>query len=234
MLQLAVAGPAVRALAWSIDVAIRGIVLIALYVLLFDTLVDEDSFYTSAGIALMVQFALSWLYMTVFEATTSTTPGKYLYRLRVVHDNATPLTASGAIIRNFLRAVDVLPWLNLTGLVCMLLDNRFRRLGDLAAGTLVIYRDQQPTTTTFNHDRATPPPLWFSRDDRQAIVDFAERTEHLSTDRQAELAAQLQHLFDADTDPVDTLKSWALWILRGQESAPGTGQTQTHAQSTNV
>ena len=69
-------------------------------------LVADDSFAVTMGIVLIVQFALAWLYTTLFEALTGTTPGKRLYRLWVVHDNATPLSAAGSIIRNFLRAVE--------------------------------------------------------------------------------------------------------------------------------
>jgi len=219
LLRLTVAGPVVRALAWSIDVFIRLVILVAIYVVFTDSLINDDSYPVTAGILLIVQFALSWLYTTVFEAITGTTPGKRLYRLWVVHDNATPLTAAGSIIRNFLRAVDGLPFLNLVGVVTMLIDNRFRRLGDLAAGTLVVYRDRSAQPLTFHYERSAPPPLGLSRDERQAIVDFAERSTHLSTDRQEELARQLTHLMDSDNDPVDTLKSWAQWILRGQAHA---------------
>lgn len=223
LLQLTVAGPVVRAMAWSVDVAIRLLLLVAIYIVFRGALVADDSFAVTMGIVLIVQFALAWLYTTVFEAVTGTTPGKRLYRLWVVHDNATPLTAAGSIIRNFLRAVDSLPFFNITGVICMLIDNRFRRLGDLAAGTLVVYRDKPPLPVTFHYGHSVPPPSWLSRDERQAIVDFAERSEQLSAERQKELACQLSHLMEADSEPVDILKSWAQWILRGQSNAESAG-----------
>jgi len=166
---------------------------------------------------------LTWGYTTVFEALTGATPGKKMFGLWVVHDNATPLTWSGSLIRNFLRVVDYLPFVYMVGLVSMLTDNRFRRLGDLVAGTLVIYRDKSVQTSSFVHDEGQPPPEWLSRDERQAVVDFAERSKRLSPERQKELADLLSHLLEDDADSVNTLKSWAHWILRGQTDAQPTG-----------
>jgi len=106
----------------------------------------------------------------------------------------------------------------------MQLDTRFRRLGDLAAGTLVIYRDKTPSASSFSYQISAPPPEWLSRNERQAIVEFAERSKHLSTERQMELALLLSHMIDeqSELDPVQTLKSWAQWILRGQTDAQST------------
>lgn len=181
------------------------------------------------GLLLILQFLINWFYTTTFEALTGTTPGKRIFGLWVVHDNATPITWSGSLTRNFLRVADFLPFFYMTGLVTMLIDGRFRRLGDLAAGTLVVYRDKLSSSTSFSHDSSTPPPDWLSREDRVAIVDFAERSQTLSPERQQELANVLAHLIDNSHNPdeytnqnndhVDTLKSWAHWIIRGQEDA---------------
>jgi hypothetical protein len=129
----------------------------------------------------------------------------------------------GSVVRNLLRAVDGLPFFNALGLVCMMTDTRFRRLGDLAAGTLVIYKDKTKSTTSFSHPTSLPPPAWLSRDDRQAIVDFAERSVELTADRQAELAVPLESLMEEGADTVATLKCWAQWILRGQSNAESAG-----------
>lgn len=171
------------------------------------------------GVVLIVIFILNWLYTIFFEAVYGATPGKMLFKLRVVHDDASPLTVGGSVVRNLLRTVDGLPFFNALGLVTMMADNRFRRLGDLAAGTLVIYRDKTKTTTVFQHPTSIPPPPWLSREDRQAIVDFAERSTELTDARQAELAEPLLIFMEEDADAVTTLKCWAQWILRGQNNA---------------
>ncbi len=221
-MQIAVAGPVIRGMAWLVDVIIRSIILIALLIALSSIMGSRQSDYSAMGFFLIAQFLLSWFYTTLFEAMTGSTPGKKLYGLWVVHDNATPITWSGALIRNFLRVVDNLPFIYMVGLITMLMDNRFRRLGDLAGGTLVVYRDRTTDSTSFAHNEGLPPPEWLSRDERQAVVDFAERSEQLSPERQQELAGVLSHLLDDDTDAVHTLKSWAHWILRGQTDAQST------------
>lgn len=219
LLQITVAGPVIRGLAWLIDVAIRLLILLALATLLSLTTVSDQSEYSLFGLFLIVQFVINWFYTTLFEAISGATPGKKYFALCVVHDNATPITWSGAIIRNFLRVVDFLPFFYITGLSAMLIDNRFRRLGDLAAGTLVVYKDKPPVAASFEYDLGVPPPEWLSRTERQAVVDFAERCPSLSTERQQELASVLSHLIDDESNPVHTLKCWAHWILRGQANA---------------
>jgi len=183
---------------------------------------DDGSRGASVGIFLIMQFMLSWFYTTLFEGLSGTTPGKRLFRLWVVHDNATPITMSAALVRNFLRAVDGLPFLNLLGVISMVIDSRFRRLGDLAAGTLVIYRNRPTDMATLTHGSSSPPPSWLSREERQAVVDFAERCDMLSESRQQELAAILKHITGEDADAVNTLKGWAQWIVTGQGDAQPT------------
>jgi len=209
-------------MAWLTDVAIRSVVWIVFIIMLGASAIETRSPPLVIGLFLIMQFVVSWFYTTLFEAMTGSTPGKRAFGLWVVHDNATPITWSGALVRNFLRVIDFLPFIYIVGLVSLLMDNRFRRLGDLAAGTLVIYRDSSTEAASFKHDVGLPPPEWLSKDDRQAVVDFAERSSSLSADRQQELANILSHLIDDDMDAVHTLKSWANWILRGQTDAQST------------
>ncbi len=222
-LHLTVAGPVVRGLAWSIDFLIRLAIFFALLMLLATMMAgfaDANSAGYIGGIVLLAFFLISTLYTVVFEAATGTTPGKRVFKLTVVHDNATPLSLGGSVIRNLLRIVDILPTMYFLGLITTLVDNRFRRLGDLAAGSLVIYQDSKAeVASSFSHTNSSAPPNGLTRAERLAIVDFAERSEHLSRERQHELAAMLSHLMDANVDPVETLKCWAEWILRGQTHA---------------
>lgn len=220
ILQVAPAGPLVRGLAWAIDASIRAVLLFSALIAFAGVgFAFDEGPQMIMGLFLIFQFLLSWLYTTLFEAVTGTTPGKRIFRLWVVHDNATPLTPAGAVIRNFLRIIDGLPVLNITGLVCMLIDTRFRRLGDLAAGTVVVYREKHQKVDVFDHSQATPPPAWLSRQQKQSIVDFAERSAVLSTERQQELADTLAPLIANGEDRVSTIKAWAQWILHGQSNA---------------
>lgn len=211
-------------MAWLVDGSIRLVILISFIIGAGIASVDLAGEYATFGLYLILQFLINWFYTTAFEALTGSTPGKRVFGLWVVHDNATPITWSGALVRNFLRVIDYLPFFYVTGLITMLIDGRFRRLGDLAAGTLVVYKSTQAEPTVFEHEAGLPPPDWLTREERLAIVDFAERSASLSTERQLELAQTLDHIIgEQETDRVDTLKRWAYWIIRGQADAQSTG-----------
>jgi len=66
------------------------------------------------------------------------TPGKRLMRLRVLRDSGYPIGPIDTLIRNLVRLVDFLPMAYGLGVTVMLVDKRSRRLGDLAAGTIVV------------------------------------------------------------------------------------------------
>jgi uncharacterized RDD family membrane protein YckC len=124
------------------------------YAFLLDTLIKLAVIYVfeiltlfagGIGIALtlILLFALEWLYPVAFELTRwGATPGKRSLGLRVVMDNGLAVTSSASLIRNLLRAVDFLPFLYGFAVVSMLLRHDFKRLGDLAAATLVVYAER--------------------------------------------------------------------------------------------
>jgi len=132
-IDLRVAGPVPRALAFAIDFGIRALVYLGLAV----GLATLGRFGT--GVLLIAFFGLEWFYPVLFEVYgQGATPGKRMLGLRVVHDDGVPVGWSGAMIRNLLRAVDFLPFFYGCGLVSMLLTRDFKRLGDLAARTVVV------------------------------------------------------------------------------------------------
>ncbi|MCV6611186.1 MAG: RDD family protein, partial [Amphritea sp.] len=134
-LQLRMAGPVVRACAWAIDALIR--------VVLYGLIGAMFSFFGGVGTAVMLIlfFLLEWFYPVVFEITSGATPGKKAMGLVVIHDNGTPISFVASFARNLLRAADFLPFLYAAGLLSMLMNRDFKRLGDLAAGTLVVYKE---------------------------------------------------------------------------------------------
>lgn len=92
-------------------------------------------------------FLLIWGYYTLFEAFWhGQTPGKHIMKLRVIKDSGRQITLFEAMSRNLLRIVDYLPALYLVGVITMLCTKRHQRLGDLAAGTIVVHErsDEQP------------------------------------------------------------------------------------------
>src|SRR5260221_3675834 len=88
----------------------------------------------------LVAFIFYWGYYIFFEMLwNGQTPGKRWTGLRVIRADGTPITLSESLIRNLARIVDLLPFAYGVGIITMFIDKQSRRLGDLAAGTLVIH-----------------------------------------------------------------------------------------------
>ncbi len=143
------------------------------------------------GPTLLVIFATNWFYPVAFEVLwNGRTPGKAALGLRVVHADGTPIRLPASLLRNLLLAVDFLPGAYFFGIVSMLVDGSSRRLGDLAAGTLVIHDPE-----TREHGRLhleavpRPPPIPLDAAAQRAVLAFAERAPTLTEARAEELAA---------------------------------------------
>lgn len=207
-LSLRVAGPVARALAWAIDSVIRYGVLWGL--LMVSVLFGQGGI----GLWLIALFLAEWLYPALFEMYAGgATPGKKALGIKVIQTNGAPVDWPAALIRNLLRAVDFLPLLYGFGLVTMVCNRNFQRLGDLAAGTLVIYRDPPAAAPTLPPGPALPPPFPLSATEQQRLIDFAERSATLNPERQEELAG----LLTAQTGVygvvgVERLRAHARWL----------------------
>jgi uncharacterized RDD family membrane protein YckC len=92
------------------------------------------------AIVLAAGYVVYGAYFAVFEALWSgQTPGKRVVGLRVIDASGRPLGVYAAILRNLLRLVDQLPALYAVAIVSVLVTSRNQRLGDLAAGTVVVH-----------------------------------------------------------------------------------------------
>ena len=182
-LTLIPAGPLPRACAFAIDLSIRVLIYLALILLM--TLLGE----LSSGVLLISVFLLEWFYPVLFELLRhGQTPGKSMMNLVVTHSDGTPVTVNGSLIRNLLRQADFFPLLYLSGLISMLLTRRFQRLGDLAAGTLVIHQ-QNTATQPISGIAAGEAADWpLTLADQQVLIGFLERRSALSAERRQELA----------------------------------------------
>jgi hypothetical protein len=146
------------------------------------------------------------------------TPGKRACHLRVLHDDGTPIGWRASVVRNTLRAVDFLPVMYGFGLIACICNRDFKRLGDLAAGTLVVYappastlrkrpetaRSSEPPPSLAGH--VPLPEATLTLEEQRAIIDFAERRKRWSDQRAAELAAHATAVFDDATGPDKTDK----------------------------
>ena len=91
------------------------------------------------ALSVIINFLLLWGYYTFFEiAWDGQTPGKRVARTRVILLTGSPADPIAIIIRNLMRIIDWLPWGYFIGLITMMLNDEARRLGDFAAGTLVV------------------------------------------------------------------------------------------------
>jgi len=135
-LELSLAGLGSRFVALLADTLLQGAALGLLIVAL--VVADTGGFAFEAIVALAV-FALLFVYPVAFElAAGGRTPGKRWSSLRVVCDDGSPLTFRSSALRNVLRLVDILPGLYLVGAIAIFATRANQRLGDLAAGTLVV------------------------------------------------------------------------------------------------
>jgi uncharacterized RDD family membrane protein YckC len=180
----------VRFYAFMVDWGVR---LVILYAAALGNLFVGD-----IGFAfwLILLFALEWVYPIVFELRASgASPGKRAFGLKVVMENGLPVTAAASVTRNLLRAADFLPFGFGCAIVSMLTRPDCKRLGDIAAATLVVHarRDVPRGVPDGVPTAPTVPPLApvhpLGRDDQAALIALAVRAPRLTAARLDELAA---------------------------------------------
>ena len=204
-----VAGIGSRFLATLLDtllIILLQIIVILVFVLVlsaFDLLGKTIAAWVYAVLGI-VGFIFFWGYYIFFEMLwNGQTPGKRWVGLRVIRTDGTPITLSESFIRNLTRLVDFLPAMYGIGIISMFLDKQSRRLGDLAAGTLVVH-DRAPIsiqalsvrrTVNLSVQGSKPVSLEgfplerLTNDDLALIEDFLLRRQQL-THREA-LANQI-------------------------------------------
>src|SRR6266702_3724723 len=213
-----VAGLGTRAIAQVLDLLIVTALLVALF---FGGLAVGVFFSNSVVynlVEILGSFVIVFGYFWTSEALWSgQTIGKKAFRLRAVGDRGEPLTFMQAGIRNIVRIVDFLPYGYGVGLVVMFINGKGKRLGDLAAGTLVVKdsdhvwlwqlpgarpSDLQPNTQPQAPAGAAPAYAPASNaehilrridpDLRRFVSSYARRRPQLTLDVRVQLAANMQ------------------------------------------
>ncbi|VUD69179.1 hypothetical protein TDB9533_04545 [Thalassocella blandensis] len=209
-LQVELAGPVVRVLAFTIDFAWR---LLALVLCLIGLGIFGSKI--GSGIWLLAFFLIEWFYPVLFEVKRhGQTPGKKAMGIMVVNDDLTPVNWGTSIIRNLLRAADFLPFAYLLGLFSMAAHPQFQRLGDIAAGTLVIHKTDNEQSHSIPKSTPVPPPFELNEREQTAIVEFTLRHQTLSDDRQQELASILEQTMDKKPQTIlEHLRGIGAWLL---------------------
>lgn len=227
-LEFSLAGIGSRAVALLIDYTVLGtglvvVMLVAIYVLsqlsqteaLLDIDADVLELWVQAILALVL-FGLYVGYFVGFETFwQGQTPGKRYARIRVIRDNAQPVSLFQATLRSLLRPVDDIP--PSIGFFFILLGKREKRIGDWLAGTLVVQTDPRNDNkdiviskeaklfgdvllTTLNFVAITP-------DDFATLREYLRRRNSMTPTAQknvsTQLAERLQEKTELETLPTD-------------------------------
>ncbi|MCA9138804.1 MAG: RDD family protein [Planctomycetales bacterium] len=232
------AGPFRRLPAYLIDFAVRWVVIIGIGIafLFFGGMMSfVSSFYgplTEAVIVIAV-FLITWFYGTIGEAYfNGRTVGKWMCGIRVIEVDGRPVSPRSALLRNLLRVADMAPvaafntWdpdvppiymipTGIVGLVSMMMTQRMQRLGDLAAGTMVVVDERKWQLPIAKVDDARVPALasyipgdyLITRKMARTLATYVERRHFLTPPRRREVARNLadplieRFSFRSDIDP---------------------------------
>jgi uncharacterized RDD family membrane protein YckC len=201
-----VAGVGARFLAWLVDALLM--VLLGFMGLLVASVYGA----MKPGLALAVGaawlFVLNWGYFLLFEwLWHGQTPGKRLLGIRVIQWQGTAISFYQAAVRNLVRVVDSLPWvlsiglpmpLYAVGFVAAVCNRLHRRVGDLAAGTLVVHADRKTGPIRSLHDGtagldrgaeglARQRLSQLGRPQKEILLDLCVRREQLRVQERAQL-----------------------------------------------
>jgi len=213
------AGPFRRLPAYAIDLAIRwGVIAVIWFSLLLLSALNFSLLGPFlVAVAFLTYFLVSWFYGTVMETYfNGRTVGKWATGIRVIDIDGKPINGKRAMIRNLLRVADFAPIAALSsvaegvspifviptgmiGLVMMVSTRRLQRLGDLAAGTMVIIDQRSwrlpiakvedprvPALASF-----IPADYRVSRSMARTLAVYTERRDYLTPDRRREVACHL-------------------------------------------
>jgi uncharacterized RDD family membrane protein YckC len=192
-----VAGLGSRYLAWFLDILmLAGLILAGSFAFIAYDIALEGFGRALAG---LWAFAVQWGYFILFEwRWQGQTPGKRLLGIRVIQWHGTAITFTQAALRNILRIADFLPIGYLVGALVSMGNRENRRLGDLAAGTLVVHVERKSklivavTETLGDMDKARLALLrqrlgQLDRAQKQTLLDLCLRRDQLRFAERARL-----------------------------------------------
>jgi uncharacterized RDD family membrane protein YckC len=239
-LAYALAGPGSRAAAYIVDLLLMftvGQVLLNFIALGFALLVSAmgaESRLWITAIVTLGSFALYNGYFILFEwLLNGQTPGKRVLHIRVIKQGGYALRFFDTLLRNLLRAVDFLPLFYGVGLTSILFTRDSQRLGDLVAGTLVVY--QEPVQTeSLMPDLPAPdefeqplPAAQVAAIPNEAISlagQYLSARSELAPRPRQEVAAELVDLIretsGLEPRPAQSVESFLAAVVRQSEPAP--------------
>jgi len=199
------AGVGSRLAAALLDVILISLIGICIR-LVFGFVIDLDVPAVSkwvTALLVLLSFILSWGYFVLFEALNGgRTPGKQALGIRVVMDTGRPVTFGAAVIRNLTKPWAILLAPLLVGMVSMFIDRSNKRLGDMAAGTIVV-RDHptvwsigaEPVAAEVAEPIETGPPE-LTEEEFRLLDRFLSRVNELAPEVRNRIAANLAQRFE--------------------------------------
>lgn len=195
-LLLTPAGPYLRAGAWALDILVWSATVGMVSMIIPQGKLGE-------GIYLIILFLSYWGYPIICEVYFGgRTIGKRAAGIEVVRSDGLPVGWRESTLRNLLLVADFLPIFYATGLLCMMLDPRFRRIGDIVAGTQVVHREKETKRVVVDSAQPLAAPFPLNADQQRTLTDLFEREGNLPQERMAELgtiAAELTGASGADS-----------------------------------
>ncbi|MBP9838354.1 MAG: RDD family protein [Proteobacteria bacterium] len=195
-----------RAIAYIIDFCIIWTILIAVWFTLFfisrffmsyDALVKSFQNFSSSVFLFVLAFVpyfSAWVYSVNYEVGhQGVTPGKRIMGLRVIDKNGFPLTYKASIIRRIFVAIDMLPFCGMVAFLSINLTEKRQRLGDLVAGTLVVYEDEvfENKDKVISTQNYVGPSILIKSEHYALLANYMHRRKTLSNNSKNQLENRL-------------------------------------------
>jgi uncharacterized RDD family membrane protein YckC len=212
------AGLSIRLFAYVIDTLFQTLLLLGMFIV-FSLVLRR---FAGIWLILLCHFVLEWFYHVFWELLNrGQSPGKRFLGLRVVRSDGNPVGAGASLIRNLLRFADSFPGLYFAAFLSVIASKGFRRPGDWAAGTLVIYtwQSQTPDPGARMDWLASIPPAAperpLSSEEKQGLLMFARRYPLLGPARAEEIARPMAaSLRSGSAEPAHNSAGFLLGITR--------------------
>jgi uncharacterized RDD family membrane protein YckC len=201
-------GLASRVFALIVDQIIQGVIIIIVIiaVMLFLAPIDEEAFFSLSLIILLIaRFIFEWGYFIFFELLwDGRSPGKKIMGCRVIRDGGMPVNFTASLIRNFIRPIDYFLTSLIIGFFIVFASPTYKRLGDLAAGTVVV-TERRMTLVELLTDRRvgafrpsqTPHGL-FTKADVSKLTQLQLNTIRRFLDRRYDLSPEMRMRFTSE------------------------------------
>jgi uncharacterized membrane protein SpoIIM required for sporulation/uncharacterized RDD family membrane protein YckC len=229
-----IAGIGSRAAAAVIDMALIALMIMAAWLLLMAPgmrYLGEGSWVLAIG--LIVTFAIMWGYYVLFEGLRDgQTPGKRMLRLRVVQDGGFSVSFAASAVRNLVRILDMQPFpTSLLGLLVAVVSRSGKRLGDMAAGTIVVREHVHHVPVYLASDSGDEAAVAVLTESEYALLQrFMARRHALDPQHSATLATQMAARFEGRLPEAETTLASLVRLFQEEQRARARGGAAREAK----